>query len=350
VFSAQAVTYVYDNMNRLTEVHFDDSTWLQYTYDDVGNQTGKTYYNEFFSITVNSGAGGTISPSSANVIYGGSQTFTITPDTGHSIAVVSVDGAGQGAITSYTFSNVSANHAISASFTINTYTVTPSAGTGGSISPLLPPPVNYGGTISFTVTANTGYGINSVTGCGGTLSGNIYTTGQITANCSVTASFAADTYTVTPSAGTGGSISPLLPPPFHYGDTPSFTVTPNTGYGINSVTGCGGTLSGNIFTTGPITADCSVSATFTNYPIINSRTNAGYTSIQTAYNAALNGDTILAQNLQLTEDFTAGQNISVTIDGGYNSDYSANPDKTTLQGAATVSAGTVTWKNFEISK
>lgn len=46
------------------------------------------------------------------------------------------------------------------------------------------------------------------------------------------------------------------------GETQSFTVTPTTGYVISSVTGCGGSLSGDTFTTAPITAACSITATF----------------------------------------------------------------------------------------
>ena len=148
-----------------------------------------------------------------------------------------------------------------ATFTINTYTVTPSAGAGGSISPSTPQTVNHGSTVTFTVTPDTGYHIDTVTGCGGALTGNTYTTGAITADCEVTATFAINTYTVTPSAGAGGSISPSTPQTVNHGATTAFTITPNTGYHINTVTGCGGTLTGNTYTTGPVTADCGVTAT-----------------------------------------------------------------------------------------
>jgi Divergent InlB B-repeat domain len=70
------------------------------------------------------------------------------------------------------------------------YQIGTAAGTGGSISPSSAM-VNTGGTTTLTVTANTGYVIVSVTGCGGTLSGNTYASGAIGANCTVTASFAA---------------------------------------------------------------------------------------------------------------------------------------------------------------
>ncbi|MCB1921547.1 MAG: hypothetical protein KDJ28_16450, partial [Candidatus Competibacteraceae bacterium] len=76
--------------------------------------------------------------------------------------------------------------------------------------------------------------------CSGSLSGTTYTTGPITANCTVAANFVAQTYTVTATAGTGGTISPgsaLV----SYNQTTAFTVTPNTGY-TASVSGCNGAL------------------------------------------------------------------------------------------------------------
>lgn len=51
--------------------------------------------------------------------------------------------------------------------------------------------VNAGSPTTFTVTASSGYAISGVTGCGGTLTGNTYTTGAVSANCTVTASFVA---------------------------------------------------------------------------------------------------------------------------------------------------------------
>jgi len=35
---AQAVTYVYDDLNRLTQIVYDDGTVITYTYDEVGNR------------------------------------------------------------------------------------------------------------------------------------------------------------------------------------------------------------------------------------------------------------------------------------------------------------------------
>ena len=83
-----------------------------------------------FTITASAGSGGSISPSgTVTVNQGASQSFTITPNSGYNVSSVTVDGASQGAITSYTFSNVQANHTISAAFqaVTTTFTITASA-------------------------------------------------------------------------------------------------------------------------------------------------------------------------------------------------------------------------------
>lgn len=134
------------------------------------------------------------------------------------------------------------------------------AGAGGSISPASTNVlVGYKGT--FTLTPATGYRIKNVTGCSGTLVGHTYTTANIEAACSVSATFEPIPYVITAVAGTGGSISPasssVMP-----GNKGTFTVTPDTGYQIKSVTGCSGTFSGHTYTTAAVTAACSVSATF----------------------------------------------------------------------------------------
>jgi hypothetical protein len=72
------------------------------------------------TITASAGAHGSISPSGAvSVIDGDNQSFTIAPDTGYSVADVLVDDLSVGAVTSYDFDNVIADHAIAATFTVN---------------------------------------------------------------------------------------------------------------------------------------------------------------------------------------------------------------------------------------
>ena len=73
------------------------------------------------------------------------------------------------------------------------YTVMPSTGANGTISPNAPQSVTRDSTTQFTVTADIGYKALVSGTCGGTLSGNTYTTNGITADCTIAATFAADT-------------------------------------------------------------------------------------------------------------------------------------------------------------
>ena len=69
------------------------------------------------TITATAGNNGTITPSGeVSVTDGANQSFTITPDSGYQIADVKVDGKSEGAVASYTFENVTANHTIEATF------------------------------------------------------------------------------------------------------------------------------------------------------------------------------------------------------------------------------------------
>jgi hypothetical protein len=70
-----------------------------------------------YTITASAGTNGSISPKGAvSVNAGASQSFTITPGTGYQIAHVKADGMSVGAVSSYTFGNVRADHTIEAIF------------------------------------------------------------------------------------------------------------------------------------------------------------------------------------------------------------------------------------------
>ena len=113
-----------------------------------------------------------------------------------------------------------------------TYTVTPSvSGSGGSISPSAAVSVKSGSATSFQVTPNTGYTATVNGTCGGTLSGNTYTTKAINANCTVVATF-------TQTASSSASIAACFTAP----NKVSFTLGPphpNQGYYVKASTGPG---------------------------------------------------------------------------------------------------------------
>lgn len=224
--------------------------------------------------------------------------------------------------TSFTWSCISLTGGLEANCSaLRGYTVTATAGANGSVDPASQG-VAAGGTAIVTATPSTDYSVASMSGCGGTRSGNTFTTGPVNANCTVTATFtnapvpgacgsantvtttsapsanlcttgtpsavstataayswtcagtnggatascsAPHAFTVTASAGANGSISPASKNVVG-NTTTTFTVTPSTGYAA-SVSGCGGSLSGTTYTTGAITAACAVSATFASQPV-----------------------------------------------------------------------------------
>ncbi|MGA8829158.1 MAG: hypothetical protein WB541_17185, partial [Syntrophobacteraceae bacterium] len=190
-----------------------------------------------YTITATAGSNGSISPSgSVSVTGGANQTFTIAPATGYQVSSVLVDGSSVGAVTSYTFSNVTASHTISATFAINTYTITPTAGTNGTISPSAAVTVNYGASQAFTIAPATNYQVSAVL-VDGTSVGAVttYTFSNVTANHTISATFAIDTYTITPTAGTNGTISPSAAVTVNYGASQTFTIAPATNYQVSAV-------------------------------------------------------------------------------------------------------------------
>ena len=78
---------------------------------------GSGWYYTYHTIKATAGANGSISPFGwTSVREGWDQTFTITPDKGYAVAKVLVDGKSVGAVTSYTFKNVTKDHTIEAVF------------------------------------------------------------------------------------------------------------------------------------------------------------------------------------------------------------------------------------------
>jgi hypothetical protein len=69
------------------------------------------------TINTNAGANGTIAPAGpVKVVDGDDQAFTITPAAGYHVVDVAVDGVHLGAVTNYTFKNVTSDHVIAATF------------------------------------------------------------------------------------------------------------------------------------------------------------------------------------------------------------------------------------------
>ncbi len=157
---------------------------ITYTFSNViANHTLAATFVQFHVITATAGLSGSISPSGAvSVDQGTNQTFTITPAAGYQVSNVLVDGRSVGAVTSYTFSNVTANHTIAASFT-----------TGPSLSSVKPAMGLRGKGMTVTITGKNLSRTTAVSfGTGITVDGFTATSTNITVHI-----------TVKPNAGLG---------------------------------------------------------------------------------------------------------------------------------------------------
>lgn len=186
--------------------------------------------------------------------------LTATPAAHWHMGAWSGDCTADGANPAQATLNLAGDTSCTVTFVIDTVTASVSMTSGnGTVTPPSRT-VNYAATTTFTVNAAAGHQA-SVSGCGGSLAGTTYTTGAITADCAITALFTPITYPVTATVvGANGTIAPASRTVNH-GDTTTFTLNPAAGYHA-SVSGCGGSLAGTTYTTGAITAACTVSASF----------------------------------------------------------------------------------------
>src|SRR6185295_13554892 len=102
-----------------------------------------------------------------------------------------------------------------AQWTINTYTLTYTAGANGTISGTSPQTVNYGADGSeVTAVPNAGYHFVNWSDAS---TANPRTDTNITADVNVTANFAINTYTLTYTAGANGTITGTSPQTVNHG-------------------------------------------------------------------------------------------------------------------------------------
>jgi hypothetical protein len=211
-----------------------------YTFTNIqANHTIAAYFKMItYTITASAGSGGSISSPGVNTVNpGSSKTFTITPNTGYHIADVQVDGGSVGAVSTYTFTNITANHTISAIFLPNpAYTIGASAGSSGSISPSGSVSALSGTNQSFSITPAAGYRVADVQVDGASVGAlTSYTFANVQAGHTISASFALDIYSITAAADAHGSISPTGAITVNKGSSQIYTVTPDTGYQVLSV-------------------------------------------------------------------------------------------------------------------
>ena len=213
------------------------------SYGESGNSDPVSYTVpdalQTFTITASAGNDGSISPpGTVSVTEGQSKTFTISPRTGFHIDGVLVDGVFKGTTSTYTFNNLSASHTIYATFASNpvpSYTIAASAASHGNIDPQGNVTVNEGNNQNFSITPDTGYHIADVRVDGHSEGARAnFEFSNVTEAHTISASFAANMFTITATPGSNGSITPgTVSVPQGTGKT--FTIAAGSGYEIADV-------------------------------------------------------------------------------------------------------------------
>jgi len=263
-------------------------SWAVTVYDPAANYT----------ITASAGAHGTISPNGTQTVAAlGSQTFTITPEAGYVINDVQVDGGydysgkgvtfgtANGFLVTCTFSNVLDNHVLQVSFrqavALTSTPTSPVYVPAGSsqafhvdaVEPL-GDPVEYQWYLDSTSlpgsTASTWTYSPTLADVGThevkirvRYSGGDTYRGHSREVWTVVVYDPAATYTITASAGSGGSISPSGAVTINAGANQTFAILANSGYKVTSVTVDGTSVGAqSSYTFSNVTASHTIAAMF----------------------------------------------------------------------------------------
>lgn len=221
-----------------TYTQADNVTSTTYTFNNISEDhtISATFAQKMYTVTVNAGTHGDITPGTGEFAYGTTPTFNITPDAGYGIADVTVDGASVGAVNAYTFPALTADHTIAATFAAYQYTINATAGNGGTITPAGNTTLAYNGTQAYTISANAGYHVSDVFVDGASVGAvTTYTFSNVTENHIIYAAFEANEYTVAVNQPANGSITPGTTTVL-YGATPAFVITPNDAYNVTAIT------------------------------------------------------------------------------------------------------------------
>ena len=180
-----------------------------------------------YTLTYAAGANGSITGRRAQIVDHGANGTAVTavPDANYHF----VNWSDASTANPRTDLNVTANLSVTANFAIDTYTLTYTAGANGSITGATPQIVGYGanGTAVTAVPAANYHFVN----WSDASTANPRTDLNVTADLSVTANFAIDTYTLTYTAGANGTITGVSPQTVDHGSSgTAVTAVPDTGY------------------------------------------------------------------------------------------------------------------------
>ena len=244
---------------------------IPYTAINADHNISVTFAQFMYTITATAGTHGTVNGAevvSANIAYGSNYALTFTPDANYQVADVVVDGVTVGAVDSYEFINVTANHTVEVSFEAIMYTLTATSNMEGCTITPATTTVQAGSNVSYTLSAASGCHLLNVIANGEevAVTNNAFTITDVQSDYTIFANFAPNYVTVTVNQPAHATITPGTQT-YAYGATPSYMIVPEVGYEVVSVTAGNAvvnvTYNNGIgtFTLAPVQADITVNAT-----------------------------------------------------------------------------------------
>ncbi len=343
------------------------------SFRDATPDIGAFEYNPTvpYVIATDISGSGTITPPGAYVVPSADQDFILAPETGFEITAATYNATdilgslvdnGDETFT-YTATSVSADGILAVTFEplAVQYTVTVSAGANGTIDPVGDILVLVTDETVFTITPAVGFVIETFELNGSSVLGEVvdnqdgtftYTLTGVGENSTLSVTFT-ELYTITVTAGANGSIDPSGDVEVTINDDTEFTITPATGYTVETLllnsTDIIGSMVDNgdgtyTYTLSDVDADGTLAVTFTEY-LANimyvkpdgsgngsSWANA-MGSLQDAMNASNYGDevwvaagTYLTPGNQVDSSFTLVNGVSIF--GGFAGTESSKDERT----------------------
>lgn len=345
------------------------STAETYTFTATSARTlvGR-FQRNWYTITFSAGTGGTVSPTSARVQYGGSAESTATANTGYTFTQWS-NGTKTAKLT---VTNVTANATYAASFGINAYVITYQAGTGvASVTPMSET-VNHGSNaVGSTATVATGYNFDGwYNGSTRVSTALKYGPTSVVKNMTLVAKGTIKTFAVTGtsqyrntdstgdwSTGTsGGSVSGSGT--YDYGSKATLTASAATGYTFMGWFNTSGTSVGTstTYTINSVTAAVTVYARFQKnwYTVTYTRgtgvNSLSKTSERVAYNGTVTSETAVASTGYNSPTWTKSSGTGLLSVSAGKATLSAIQSNCTLVASATINSYTISYtKNANIA-
>lgn len=345
------------------------STAETYTFTATSARTlvGR-FQRNWYTITFSAGTGGTVSPTSARVQYGGSAESTATANTGYTFTQWS-NGTKTAKLT---VTNVTANATYAASFGINAYVITYQAGTGvASVTPTSET-VNHGSNaVGSTATVATGYNFDGwYNGSTRVSTALKYGPTSVVKNMTLVAKGKIKTFAVTGtsqyrntdstgdwSTGTsGGSVSGSGT--YDYGSKATLTASAATGYTFMGWFNTSGTSVGTstTYTINSVTAAVTVYARFQKnwYTVTYTRgtgvNSLSKTSERVAYNGTVTSETAVASTGYNSPTWTKSSGTGLLSVSAGKATLSAIQSNCTLVASATINSYTISYtKNANIA-